>query len=93
MVTYTNFHQIFHRRPTVRAYDADRYDNEQSLLDFRRSLERHFVVERWFPSSHNLSVREPAFRPMKTIQLPLERRIPVLSRLLAVNYFFICRRH
>jgi len=91
VVTYTNFHQLWHHRPTVRAYDTDRYNNKQSLRDFRRSLERQFVVDRWFPSSHNTSVREPTLRPSKAMQLGIEHGIPLLSRMLAVNYFFICR--
>lgn len=91
VVTYTNFEQIFHRVPSVRAYDVGRYDNEQSLAEFRRKVQHYFVVDRWFPSSHNLSTREPTFRPSTAIQLPLQRRIPVLSRLFAVNCFFICR--
>ncbi|MEW5976927.1 MAG: class I SAM-dependent methyltransferase [Acidobacteriota bacterium] len=85
VVTYTNFRHI-----NDRLVDHSIYNNIQRINDFKAALEKCFRVDHWFPSSHNWYCSEPRRRSLKRLQLPLERRIPLLSRLFAVNYFFVC---
>lgn len=84
VVTFTNFghlHGIIDYYP---------YNNVQSVADFRRALERYFRVEKAFPSSHNWLGTEPRRKWLKAVQLNINLNIPIVSALLAVNYFFIC---
>jgi SAM-dependent methyltransferase len=66
------------------------YSNIQSFNDFRRSLTRFFRIDRIIPTSHHWHHHEPTRRFMKTIQMHINTNIPLLSRLFAVEYFFIC---
>jgi cyclopropane fatty-acyl-phospholipid synthase-like methyltransferase len=85
VVTYTNFNHL-----KDKLIDHSIYNNVQSVTSFKKGLESHFRVERWFPSSHNWHCSEPRRKYLKRFQMPLEVSIPVFSRLLAINYFFIC---
>ena len=66
------------------------YSNTQSFDSFRKSLSRHFTVERFFPTSHNWHHAEPGRKLMKAVQMNLNFNIPLISPVLAVEYFFIC---
>lgn len=66
------------------------YSNVRTQGDFRASLERHFTIERCFPTSHNWRHSEPNRRFMRVSQMPMRVNVPVISPLLAVEYFFIC---
>ena len=66
------------------------YSNVQSFDDFHGSLARHFNVERFFPTSHNWKHSEPNRRIVRAVNMHLSANIPVISRMLAVEYFFIC---
>ncbi|HTA09403.1 MAG TPA: class I SAM-dependent methyltransferase [Streptosporangiaceae bacterium] len=68
------------------------YSNVQSLSEFRDSLAAHFRIERYFPTSHNWNHSEPNRPYLQAVQLPMTLSVPVLSRYLAVEYFFICSR-
>ena len=68
------------------------YSNIQSMSAFRRSLSAHFKIERSFPTSHNWHHSEPGKRLLQSVQLPMTVNVPVISRNLAVEYFFICSR-
>jgi SAM-dependent methyltransferase len=68
------------------------YSNIQSMSAFRRSLSAHFKIERSFPTSHNWHHSEPGKRLLQAVQLPMTVNVPVISRNLAVEYFFICSR-
>lgn len=83
IVSYTNFG---HRRAQV----DELYNNVQPLDQFRRCLTRHFTVERYFPVSHNWYHGQPSRRLIKAVQTHFNMNIPMLSPLLAVEYFFIC---
>lgn len=85
VVTYTNFHHM-----NDRLIDHSIYNNIQPIQAFKRDLESYFRVERWFPSSHNWHCSEPRRKFLKKIQMPLETAIPIITPMLAVNYFFIC---
>lgn len=66
------------------------YSNIQPLGAFRASLARHFTIEKYFPTSHNWNHSEPGRPLIQALQVPV--RFPVLSRYLAVEYFFVCSR-
>ncbi len=85
VVTYTNFQHLNDKR-----VDHTIYNNMRTIAAFKQDLEVYFQVERWFPSSHNWQCSEPRRKVLKQIQMPLEHSIPIISRLFALNYFFIC---
>lgn len=66
------------------------YNNIQPQKDFRRDLSRYFTILRSFPTSHNWGHSEPNRRFIKAANMRLNANIPVLSPMLAVEYFFIC---
>jgi len=66
------------------------YNNVQSLEDFRRSLSRYFDIDRSFPTSHNWRHSEPHRKLVRAVNMHINVNIPVISRILAVEYFFIC---
>jgi len=68
------------------------YNNVRSYPDFRASLERHFTVRRHFPTAHNWHHGEPTKRLVRAANMHFSLNVPVLSPLLAVEYFFICSR-
>jgi SAM-dependent methyltransferase len=67
------------------------YNNVQPLDQFRRSLERHFTLERYFPTSHNWRHSEPERPLLRRINMRLNVKVPYLTPKLAVEYFFVCR--
>ena len=83
ILTYTNFgHQKKH------IYEP--FSNVQSLDDFRKSLTRYFNIDRSFPASHNWYGGQPSRKLIKTANMHINMNIPVISPMLAVEYFFIC---
>lgn len=84
VASYVNF---AHRRPSTYIYN-----NIQAMADFRASLERHFVVERYFPTSHNWRHDEPKRPWLKRANMHLNVKVPYVSPMLAVEYFFVCAR-
>ena len=66
------------------------YSNVQSPGDFRQSLAQRFEIQRFFPTSHNWNHSEPNRRLLKTGNMHTNINIPFISRMLAVEYFFIC---
>jgi SAM-dependent methyltransferase len=83
VVSYVNFD---HRKRQI--YWP--YSNIQSFGDFYNSLGQCFRVDRFFPTSHHWQHREPSRPLVKAIQMRININIPLISRLLAVEYFFIC---
>jgi SAM-dependent methyltransferase len=84
LTTYTNFG---HRKSLI--YSA--FSNVQPLEAFREDLDRYFRVERQFPASHNWKHQQPNRRALQLANLHLNTNVPVLSPLLGVEYYFICR--
>ena len=66
------------------------YSNVQLPGDFRRDLSRFFRIERSFPGSHNWNHSQPGRAFMKVSQARLRLSIPVISPILAVDYFYVC---
>lgn len=85
VVSYTNFG---HRKRQI--YDA--FSNVQSFEEFRSDLARYFRIDRIFPASHNWKHGQPSRKLVKAVNMRFSGNIPLISRLLAVDYFFICSR-
>jgi SAM-dependent methyltransferase len=66
------------------------YSNVQSFDEFRRSLTQHFQIHRFFPTSHNWSHSEPSGKLAMAANMHINANVPFISRVLAVEYFFIC---
>jgi SAM-dependent methyltransferase len=66
------------------------YSNVQALDDFRRSLTQNFKIRRFFPTSYNWNHSEPRRKLLKAANMNINFNIPLISRALAVEYFFIC---
>ena len=85
IMSYVNF-QHYRRR----IYDM--YNNVQSIAEMRQGLERTFTVDRCFPECHHWRHKQPGSLALPGLQLKLELSVPLLSPLLAVEYFFVCSR-
>lgn len=83
VLTYTNFG---HRDKHV--FEA--FSNVQPLDDFRRSLSRHFTIDRCFPTSYNWHGGQPVRTLLKAANMHVKANIPLVGSRLAVEYFFIC---
>jgi cyclopropane fatty-acyl-phospholipid synthase-like methyltransferase len=83
VVSYVNFD---HRNMEI----IESFSNVQPFSDFRDSLAQYFTIERLFPASHNWHHGQPNRWFMKASQKHLNLNIPLISPLLAVEYFFIC---
>jgi SAM-dependent methyltransferase len=66
------------------------YSNVEALDDFRQGLSRHFEIKRSFPTSYNWHHSEPNRKFLKAANMHINIDIPFISRVLAVEYFFIC---
>ena len=85
MLTYTNFG---HRDKHV--FEA--FSNVQPFDDFRRSLARHFTIDKYFPTSYNWHGGQPVRALLKSANMHVKANIPLIGARLAVEYFFICSR-
>ena len=83
VVSYWNFG---HRKTEV--YHA--FSNVQSFDEFRTDLSRYFRIERSFPASHNWRHTGPNRRVTRAINMYFNMHVPIISPLLAVEYFLIC---
>jgi polysaccharide pyruvyl transferase WcaK-like protein/SAM-dependent methyltransferase len=83
IVSYVNFD---HRD----SYVYPPYSNIQTFNDFHRRLAQHFKIHRFFPTSHNWNHSEPNRKLLKAANIHFNVNIPFISRVLAVEYFFIC---
>jgi SAM-dependent methyltransferase len=83
VLTYQNFGHL--RRQIYYPYS-----NVQPPADFRADLGRFFTIERYFPGSHNLRHSIPQRPLLQLSQAYLNVNIPVISRMLAVDYLYIC---
>ena len=83
VATYTNFG---HRDRKI--YWP--YSNVQPMSRFRASLAEHFEVRRFFPASHNWNHGQPSKPIIRAGNMHVNVNVPVLSPLLAVEYFLIC---
>ena len=82
-MSYWNFG---HRNPDV--YHA--FSNIQPFDDFREALSRYYKIDKFFPASHNWRHTGPNRRITRAINMPMRINIPLVSPVLAVEYFFVC---
>lgn len=68
------------------------YSNIRSSDDFRQSLGRHFKLRRCIPTSHNWRHNEPGKKLLSGPNMYINFRLPIVTRMLAVEYFFVCSR-
>ncbi|HTX27456.1 MAG TPA: class I SAM-dependent methyltransferase [Streptosporangiaceae bacterium] len=85
IVSYVNFG---HRNKSV--YWP--YSNVQALPDFRQNLAQYFEIKRSFPTSHNWQHSEPKRKVIKAANRYINFNVPIISPVLAVEYFFICAK-
>jgi len=83
VVSYWNFG---HRNRYV--YSA--FNNIQTFDSFRKELAQHFNIDRHFPAGHNWGHGEPRRKLIKAINMHININIPIVSPMLAVEYYFIC---
>jgi cyclopropane fatty-acyl-phospholipid synthase-like methyltransferase len=83
IATYMNF--AHRQRNEYRALS-----NVREPADFRRDLERYFTIDRSFPGSHNWNSSLPSRAFLQKAQSRLDINIPLVSPLLAVDYFYVC---
>ncbi len=86
IVSYVNFG---HRRP----YRYWLYSNVQPIEQFRDSLSEYFVVEKQFPTAHNVNGSEPTRWYVRRPNLYFNLNVPFITRRLGVEYLFVCRRN
>lgn len=82
-VSYWNFG---HRNKEV----SKPFSNIQSIRAFRSTLGEHFNVDKCFPASHNWRHSSPNRKLVKAVNMHINMNIPLVSQILAVEYFFIC---
>ena len=85
VLTYTNFG---HR--DKRIFEA--FSNVQPFDDFRRSLARYFIIDRYFPTSYKWHGGQPTRPLLKAANMHVKANIPLVGPRLAVEYFIICSR-
>jgi SAM-dependent methyltransferase len=85
MISYINFR---HFRRKV----WPNYNNVQSFGEMKKGLEQVFHVDKTFPASHNWRQKQPGKRSLTGLQMKVNFHIPVVSRMAAVEYFFLSSR-
>jgi SAM-dependent methyltransferase len=85
IVSYVNFG---HRRP----YRYWLYSNVQTIEQFQKSLSEYFVIEKQIPTAHNWNGSEPTRWYVRRPNMYLNLNVPLVTRKLAVEYLFVCRR-
>jgi cyclopropane fatty-acyl-phospholipid synthase-like methyltransferase len=83
IVSYTNF---AHRKKRI----PETFSNVQPLDSFRRDLRNYFNIDRSFPESYNWKHSQPSRKLVKAANMHVNAAIPLISPVLAVEYFFIC---
>jgi len=85
MMSYINFGHIRHKV-------WPNYNNVQAPAAMKKGLEEVFEVEQFFPASHNWRQKQPGKRSLQGLQMRINFPIPILSRMWAVENFFICSK-
>ena len=66
------------------------YNNVQPIAGMARSLKEVFRLERCFPASHHWRQKQPGKNSLPAIQMQVNFNLPIISPMLAVEYFFVC---
>ena len=84
VASYMNFD---HRRK----YVWHAHNNVQPIEGLRRSLEKHFAIERSFPTSYNWHHDDPSQPLVRFANMHLNLTVPYIAPKLAVQFLFVCR--
>ena len=66
------------------------YNNVKPVAEMAKGLSQVFKVEKYFPVSHHWRQKQPGKRSLQGLQMRINFNIPVVSSMIAVEYFFIC---
>jgi SAM-dependent methyltransferase len=66
------------------------YNNVQSIAEMKRDLSKYYQVDSYFPASHHWRQKQPGKRSLRSLQMHMNFNIPIVSPMMAVEYFFIC---
>jgi cyclopropane fatty-acyl-phospholipid synthase-like methyltransferase len=66
------------------------YNNVQSVAELKKALSEYYRVERCFPASHHRRQKQPGKHAFRSLQMLVNFNIPVVSPMMAVEYFYIC---
>lgn len=83
VVSYVNFS---HRKAKI--YPI--YNNIKRPDQFYEALSSHFRVQKVIPVSHNWPHSDPHRQIVKGLNMHFNVKIPLISRKLAVEYYYIC---
>lgn len=85
IVTYIN---LSHFSPN----DLPTLNNLMPIKNFKSDLKEYFHIDRFFACSHNRRGSPSTRKLMRNIQMGLNVYIPLISPLLALDYFVVCSK-
>ena len=85
MMSYINFKHMKHMV-------WPNYNNVKPVGEMKKGVEQVFHVDRLFPASHNWRPKQPGKRHLPGVQMHINFAIPVVTPMLAVEYFFLCSK-
>ena len=68
------------------------WNNVQTIDTLKKDLELIFHIDKIFASSHNRKCHASTRKMIKIIQMNINLYLPIISPLLAVEYFLICSK-
>ena len=66
------------------------YSNMQMPEDFQKDLSQYFTILQAFPTAYNWHHLHPNRKFVRVPQQRMQVNIPVIGRLLAVDYYYLC---
>jgi cyclopropane fatty-acyl-phospholipid synthase-like methyltransferase len=66
------------------------YNNVQSVEEMKKALNEYYHVDTYFPASHHWRQKQPGKHSLRPLQMRVNFNIPIISPMIAVEYFFIC---
>lgn len=66
------------------------YNNVQSVAEMKKALSEYYRIDRCFPASHHWRPKQPGKYSLRSLQMLVNFNIPIVSPMMAVEYFFIC---
>lgn len=66
------------------------YNNVQSVDEMTKALRAYYRVDKCFPASHHWRQKQPGMNSFRPLQMFVNFNIPIISPMIAVEYFFIC---
>jgi SAM-dependent methyltransferase len=85
MMSYINFNHMRHKV-------WPNYNNVKPVSEMKKGIEQVFTVDKVFPASHNWRPKQPGKRHLTGLQMHINFAIPVVTPMMAVEYFFLCSK-